>query len=115
MNRNAPRSIVSAVHHTGENARGCGAIVVLGAGSDAGADLARRLLEAGHRVLLVDRQATAMVRSMHGYPHDRVAAVAADVGDPRQLRAVLDRARAWFGRVDDVLTVGGGRGLPIAS
>jgi NADP-dependent 3-hydroxy acid dehydrogenase YdfG len=105
-----------------------GAVVILNAGRDAGCDLAARVLTSGRAVMLVDRDAARMVRAMHGYRSDQVAAVAADVADPRQLEAVLQRARARFGRVDSVIDVssmssvidmdaaahGGSHGVPTA-
>jgi len=77
--------------------------IVLDAGSDTGLATAHSLLAAGHRVLVTDRQAGALVRITHGYPSDRIYALAADTRDRRQLDRVLARAREHFGRVDMIV------------
>lgn len=77
--------------------------IVLDAGSDTGLATAHSLLADGHRVVVTDRQAGALVRITHGYPADRVYALAADTHDRRQLDEVLARARERFGRVDMIV------------
>jgi len=77
--------------------------VVLDAGTDVGLDTARSLLAQGHRVVVTGRHAGSLVRITHGYPSDRIYAVAADTGDRRQLDQLLARTRARFGRVDMIV------------
>jgi NAD(P)-dependent dehydrogenase (short-subunit alcohol dehydrogenase family) len=40
---------------------------------------------------------------MHGYPADRVMAIAADMTDQRQWSRVTERVIARFGRIDTVI------------
>ena len=79
-------------------------VLVLEAGSEAGARLARKLLRDGHRVAVTSRHASDLVGIMHGYPSDRVLAVAADPDDPAQRARLLARVRDYFG-VDRLYTV----------
>ncbi|GAA2414992.1 SDR family NAD(P)-dependent oxidoreductase [Mycolicibacterium llatzerense] len=77
--------------------------VVLDAGTDAGLATAHSLLADGHRVVVTARQPGALVRITHGYPADRVYALAADTHDRRQFDQVLALTRARFGRVDMIV------------
>ena len=77
--------------------------LVLEAGSDNGLATARSLLADGHRVVVTDRHGGTLVRITHGYPADRVFAIAADTSDRHQLDQVLARTRARFGRVDMIV------------
>ncbi|BBX85270.1 SDR family NAD(P)-dependent oxidoreductase [Mycolicibacterium aubagnense] len=77
--------------------------VVLDAGTDAGLATAHNLLADGHRVVVTARQPASLVRITHGYPADRVYALAADTRDRRQLDRVLALTRARFGRVDMIV------------
>jgi NADP-dependent 3-hydroxy acid dehydrogenase YdfG len=79
-------------------------VVVLEAGNESGARLARKLIHAGHRVAVSGRHARDLVRIVHGYPSSRVLAVAADVDDPIQLARLLVRVRDYFG-ADRLYTV----------
>ena len=79
-------------------------VVVLYAGSEAGARLARKLLCDGYRIAIISRHATDLARMMHGYPASRVLAVAADPDDPIQLSRLLARVRDYFG-ADRLYTV----------
>lgn len=79
-------------------------VLVLDAGTEAGSRLARKLLRDGHCVAISSRYPTDLVPIMHGYPSNRVLAVAADPSDPGQLSRLLARVRAYFG-VDSLYTV----------
>jgi NAD(P)-dependent dehydrogenase (short-subunit alcohol dehydrogenase family) len=79
-------------------------VLVLEAGTEAGARLARKLLRDGHCVAISSKFATDLVPIMHGYPTSRVLAVAADPRDPAQLSRLQARVRDYFG-VDRLYTV----------
>jgi NAD(P)-dependent dehydrogenase (short-subunit alcohol dehydrogenase family) len=97
-----------------------GAVVVItGAGHGIGAGLARRLAGEGVEALvLVDRdgpaaaQVAAELRT--GYPRLRATEVTADVVDPEQVTALVDRTWSVLGRIDLFVAnagVPGGGGL----
>jgi NAD(P)-dependent dehydrogenase (short-subunit alcohol dehydrogenase family) len=81
-------------------------VIVLDGDTDAGYELARRLLADGRRVAVVARHASAAVRVMHGYPADRVMVIAADTADERQWNRVTGCVMARFGRIDTVIRAG---------
>jgi NAD(P)-dependent dehydrogenase (short-subunit alcohol dehydrogenase family) len=72
-------------------------VLVLDAGTEEGARLARKLLRDGHQVAISSRVATDLVPLMHGYPSSRVLAVAADPADPAQMARLETRVRDYFG------------------
>jgi NAD(P)-dependent dehydrogenase (short-subunit alcohol dehydrogenase family) len=78
--------------------------LVTNAGTEVAHEIARDLLRAGHRVVITDTKATALVRIMHGYGTDRVLAIAADTTDLDQVRRLVNRAESQFGRLDFVVT-----------
>jgi NAD(P)-dependent dehydrogenase (short-subunit alcohol dehydrogenase family) len=97
-----------------------GAVVVItGAGHGIGAGLARRLAgEAVEALVLVDHDgpAAAQVASelRAGYPQLRATEVTADVVDPEQVEAFVDRTWSVLGRIDLFVAnagVAGGGGL----
>ncbi len=77
--------------------------LVLDAGTDAGLATAHSLLADGHRVVVTARQPGSLVRITHGFPADRVYALAADTHDRRQFDRVLALTCARFGRVDMIV------------
>ena len=79
-------------------------VLVLDAGTEAGARLARKLLRDGHCVAISGRHAADLVPLMHGHPSSHVLAVAADTDDPAQLTRLLARVRDYFG-TDRLYTV----------
>jgi NAD(P)-dependent dehydrogenase (short-subunit alcohol dehydrogenase family) len=81
-------------------------VVVLDSETDAGCQLARRLLAQGNCVAAVSRHATAAVRVMHGHPSDRVMVIAADTTDERQWNQVTERVTRRFGRIDTITRAG---------
>jgi NADP-dependent 3-hydroxy acid dehydrogenase YdfG len=87
-----------------ERANSAGDVVlVLNAGSDAGFQIARDLLDSGCRVAVTGRQATALTRIVHGYGWGRVLAVAADTSDPVQVQRLMNRVQSRFGRIDSIV------------
>jgi NAD(P)-dependent dehydrogenase (short-subunit alcohol dehydrogenase family) len=97
-----------------------GAVVVItGAGHGIGAGLARRLAGEGVEALvLVDRDGPAAAQVAGelraGYPRLRATEITADVVDPQQVEAFVDRTWSVLGRIDLFVAnagVGGGGGL----
>jgi NAD(P)-dependent dehydrogenase (short-subunit alcohol dehydrogenase family) len=87
-----------------ERANSAGDVVlVLNAGSDAGFQIARDLLDSGCRVAVTGRQATALARIVHGYGWGQVLAVAADTSDPVQVQRLMNRVESRFGRIDSIV------------
>lgn len=83
-------------------------VIVPDGDTDAGHDLARRLLAEGRRVAAVSRHPGGGVPILHGQSADRVMTIAADTTDERQWGQVLERVARRFGRVDAVLRAGDG-------
>jgi NAD(P)-dependent dehydrogenase (short-subunit alcohol dehydrogenase family) len=81
--------------------------LVTNAATEAGYEIARDLLRAGHRVVVTATHATSLVRIMHGYGTDRVLAIAADTTDLEQVRRLISRAESHFGSLDFVVTADG--------
>ncbi len=74
--------------------------LVTGAAGDIGLAIARRFVDAGARVALVDRDGAALrsrVAEAFGDAPDAVLAIEADVADPERSRAAVDAALARFG------------------
>jgi len=78
-------------------------VFVLDGDTDAGYQLARRLLADGRRVAAVGRHPGAVVRVMHGYSADRVMVIAGDTTDQRQRSRMTGRVIDRFGRIDTVV------------
>jgi hypothetical protein len=90
------------VRHDATGAQG-DVVLVVNAGTDAGYQIARDLLRAGYRVAATSRHAAELTRIMHGYSPSRVLTIAADTGDPTQVRLLINRIRSRFGRIDVVM------------
>lgn len=77
-------------------------VLVTGAGSGIGRHVARRLLEAGHKLVLVGRREDALIETaeMAAVPPDRYAISPGDVCDPEAATGAVARAVAAFGRLD---------------
>ena len=76
--------------------------IVTGAGRGIGRGLSRQLLQAGHRVLLLDTNTTelnhtASVLSKTHKPSQDFDTAETDVRDPEQVRSAVARAEALFG------------------
>jgi len=75
--------------------------VVTGAGNGLGLAIARRFVELGAKVLLVDREEAVLSRVGPGQLSPQVAfAVVRDLADPDAAKAVFTEARAKLGEVD---------------
>jgi NAD(P)-dependent dehydrogenase (short-subunit alcohol dehydrogenase family) len=87
--------------------------LVTGAGSGIGRATALALLNEGYAVVLAGRRPEALGRTAAeaGPDGGRAFAVAADVSDPASVRALFEKARATFGRLD-LLFNNAGTGAP---
>ncbi|HEY0481268.1 MAG TPA: SDR family NAD(P)-dependent oxidoreductase [Kofleriaceae bacterium] len=77
-------------------------VIVTGASSGIGFDIARRFLAAGSRVLINarDEAKLARARAQLGAPGDRLIAVAGEIGQPETGRRLAAAARAQLGGAD---------------
>lgn len=77
-------------------------VVVTGASSGLGFDIARRFLAEGSRVVINARDEGKLARAREalGAPRDRLIAVAGDIGDPETARRLAVAARTQLGGVD---------------
>jgi NAD(P)-dependent dehydrogenase (short-subunit alcohol dehydrogenase family) len=87
--------------------------LVTGAGSGIGRASALALLKEGYSVVLTGRRADALeqTRAAAGPDGARALAVPADVSDPASVRALFDKTRTTFGRLD-LLFNNAGTGAP---
>jgi NAD(P)-dependent dehydrogenase (short-subunit alcohol dehydrogenase family) len=84
-------------------------VLVAGAGGAIGSIVAERLAEAGASLVLIDNDASRLDALGEALGDDAAyAAEVADVNDIDQVRAVVTRAVARFGRVDGALCLVGG-------
>jgi NAD(P)-dependent dehydrogenase (short-subunit alcohol dehydrogenase family) len=74
--------------------------VVTGAGSGIGRSASRALLDTGYRVVLAGRRAEPLATVAADGPAGSTLVVPTDVRRPADVRALFDRARERFGRVD---------------
>ena len=83
-------------------------VVVTGAARGIGHAIARKFLDTGHRVALLDIDAPALARAAAalGAP-DRALPVECDVSDPRQVESAIDRVAQVFGRIDALVNNAG--------
>jgi NAD(P)-dependent dehydrogenase (short-subunit alcohol dehydrogenase family) len=83
---------------------GAGALItaiVTGAGSGIGRAVALALAREGYAVVLAGRRAEALEETKRAAgAGSRMLAVPTDVGDPASVRALFDRAKDAFGRLD---------------
>jgi NAD(P)-dependent dehydrogenase (short-subunit alcohol dehydrogenase family) len=89
------------------------AALVTGAGSGIGRATALALLKEGYAVVLAGRRAEALAQTTAAAGPDgaRALAVPADVSDPAAVRALFEKTRQAFGRLD-VLFNNAGTGAP---
>src|SRR3546814_14344171 len=88
----------------GGNAMTVKVAIVTGAGSGIGRASAVALLHAGWKVALAGRRADTLKETVAraGDAGSRALAVPTDVADPASVKALFDKTRAEFGRVDMV-------------
>jgi len=86
--------------------------LVTGASAGIGKAAALALLAEGYRVVLAARRLELLekVAAESGAPAEQVLAVRADVGDPASVRALFEKTKATFERLD-VLFNNAGRGV----
>ena len=77
-------------------------IFITGGASGIGRAVAQAMLGAGYAVTLVGRRAEALDETarVSGAPAERVLAAPTDITDPVAVRAVFERVRVRFGRLD---------------
>ena len=82
--------------------------VVTGAARGIGLAIARRFLDDGYRVALLDIDAATLARTDESLaPRASALAIECDVADPVQVQAAIDRTAARFGRIDALVNNAG--------
>lgn len=88
-------------------------VVVTGASSGLGLDIARRFLAEGSRVIMSGRDGAKLAREAEALtvalalPPDRIFAVPGDLGDPETARQLAEAARGKLGGLDVLVNSGG--------
>lgn len=77
--------------------------IITGAAGGIGSAAARRFVDEGAKVLLVDRDEGALKQATATLPADRVGFAVADVTDEAAMQKVVAQARQRFGRIDIAL------------
>jgi NAD(P)-dependent dehydrogenase (short-subunit alcohol dehydrogenase family) len=87
--------------------------VVTGAGSGIGRATALALLTEGYSVVLAGRRPEALAETSHlaATNHNRALAIPTDVTDPESVRALFEKTKQTFGRLD-LLFNNAGTGAP---
>src|SRR5438445_8782504 len=87
--------------------------IVTGAGRGLGRVMAMALLSAGHRVFLTSTDIVSLEETRRASgASERAAAGAADLGDERELRGLVDKAARAFGDVDILVNNAGAPNPP---
>jgi NAD(P)-dependent dehydrogenase (short-subunit alcohol dehydrogenase family) len=82
--------------------------VVTGAARGIGLAIARKFLDEGYRVALLDIDAPTLARTVERLePRERVLAIECDVAEPRQVQAAIDAVATQFGRIDALVNNAG--------
>jgi len=85
-------------------------IVVVGATGGIGSVLTHKLLPTGARLVLVSKQEShlsALLSQLGAVDARQVLALSADITDPQQVEAVMQKAIAQFGKIDALVNVAG--------
>lgn len=82
-------------------------IVVVGASSGLGEELARHLVKDGAKLVLGARRIDRLQLLAEELNLDKEAVVATDVTKPEQLQALVDRAIALYNRIDVIVNNAG--------
>lgn len=86
--------------------------IITGASSGVGRETARLLAQEGYAVVLVGRNVrdlrkTEKLIGENGLEHARVLTIAADIGEPAQVRKIVEQTLQTFGRIDALANVAG--------
>jgi len=82
--------------------------VVTGAARGIGLAVARKFLDDGYRVALLDIDAPTLARTAESLsPRDRVLAIECDVAEPHLVQAAIDQVATRFGRIDALVNNAG--------
>ena len=82
--------------------------IVTGAARGIGLAVARKFLDGGHRLALLDIDAPALMKTAAALGNaDRVLAIECDVAIPQQVKASIERTAAHFGRIDALVNNAG--------
>jgi len=86
--------------------------IVTGAGSGIGRAVTRALLQTGYRVALAGRRHDALSETAADQAPERWIVIPTDVTDPGEVRALFERVRGEWGRVDLLFNNAGLFGAP---
>lgn len=81
--------------------------IVTGAARGIGLAVARKFVELGYRVALLDIDAPALEATARGFAADQALAIACDVADAAQVGAAVSQVQARFGRIDALVNNAG--------
>jgi NAD(P)-dependent dehydrogenase (short-subunit alcohol dehydrogenase family) len=81
--------------------------IVTGAARGIGLAVARKFVELGYRVALLDIDAPALEATARGFAAGQALAIACDVADAAQVGAAVSRVQARFGRIDALVNNAG--------
>src|SRR5690349_5232512 len=88
-------------------------VLVTGGAGDIGRALARRFLNDGHQVVLLDRNGSALEGATRDLPHhDRLTCITADVTDNPSILEAVAQAEATFGPIGVLVNNAGGVTAP---
>ncbi|GAB2929045.1 SDR family oxidoreductase [Rhodococcus aerolatus] len=83
-------------------------VLVTGGGTGIGAAITTAFLDAGATVAITGRRRERLEQTLAPYPAERTAALAADVSDGGEVRALVADVLERFGRIDVVISNAGG-------
>jgi short-subunit dehydrogenase len=81
-------------------------IVIVGATGGIGSTLTHKLSASGDRLVLAARNSSNLTALANGLPTE-VLTVATDITDPEQVKNLMDKAIARFGRIDALVNAAG--------